>query len=170
MNAPTHPLIAAGNALAELAREIAADAIAASGDVMDGAHAEALALEWENALDSHQSDKESEIATPWSRRNQYAGQMRNAYVDGCLDAMDSVRDIRDKARYAIRSYSELLDIARTLRSGFGAALAEIEDPELLTAEEEQSLASLDIHIAAANGACARLAHLELEIAGQGALL
>ena len=49
----THPLITAGQSLAEFAREIAEDARQASGDVMDGAHAEALAGAWDEAVQQH---------------------------------------------------------------------------------------------------------------------
>ena len=49
----THPLITAGQALAEYARERAQDARQASGDVMDGAHAESLAGAWDEAVQQH---------------------------------------------------------------------------------------------------------------------
>jgi len=49
----THPLITAGQALAEFAREMADEARQASGDVMDGAHAEALAAAWAEAVKQH---------------------------------------------------------------------------------------------------------------------
>ena len=49
----THPLITAGQALAEFARESAEDARQASGDVMDGAYAESLAGAWAEAVKQH---------------------------------------------------------------------------------------------------------------------
>jgi hypothetical protein len=67
----THPLITAGQALAEFAREIADEARQASGDVMDGAHAEALAGAWEEAVERYGVEDygwrsvEPETEAPW---------------------------------------------------------------------------------------------------------
>ena len=141
----TPPLLDAGHALAAFAREIAAEAVHASGDVMDGAHATALALEWDESVAAYQPHLHCEDL---------------AYALGRMQGQQAGTGLRD----------ELLHLARCLRSGFAAALAEATDPDTLTDEEEQSLDAARIHIAAANGACARLAQLELEIEGQGRLL
>jgi hypothetical protein len=141
----SHALIEAGHALAAFAREIAAEAIRASGDVMDGAHAEALAAAWEEELRMHNADREAE------------------HLAHALGRMAG-------AQQGTAQRDELLHLARCLRSGFVAALADGCDRDALTAEEAQSLDATHVYIAAANGAANRLAQLELEIDGQGRLL
>lgn len=138
-------LIEAGHALACFAREIAAEAVRASGDVMDGAEAEALATAWQEAIAAYQPHMHTEHL---------------AHALGRMQGQQAGTALRD----------ELLHIARCLRSGFAAALAEATDPDTLTDEEDASLDAVQIHIAAANGACARLAQLDLEIEGQGRML
>lgn len=139
----THPIILAGHELAAFARDIAAEARRSSGDVMDGAYAEAMADSWQKALAAYQPLDTEQLAHALGRmQGQQAG--------------TALRD-------------ELLHLARCLRAGFGAALVQIADPDTLTDEEEESLDAARIHIAAANGACARLAQLEADLAGQGAL-
>lgn len=138
----TTPLLDAGNALATFAREIDAEMIRASGDLMDGA--EALAAAWQEALAAYQPRLHCEDL---------------AHALGRMQGQQAGAALRD----------ELLHLARCLRSGFGAALSQIADPDTLTDEEEESLDAAHIHIAAANGACARLLQLEAEIAGQATL-
>lgn len=147
MPSATHPLIAAGHALAELARKIAEEDRRASGYRMAGAHAEALAGAWDEAHTRHQMDKAAE---------ELALRGSTTWAVGYQEGHQAGTALRD----------ELLDLARCLRAGFGAALAERTDPDNLTDEEEESLDAARIHIAAASGACARLAQIELEMEGQ----
>lgn len=132
------PLIEAGMVLAEFARESAAEAIRASGDVMDGAFPNELADDWDRAVRfAAQGVGES---APYTI-GRIAGQQRGT----------AQRD-------------ELIELATTLVRGLGAALAvsgtaDDGDP---CPDDWDSLEAAQEAIAAAGGAANRLHHLILE--------
>jgi hypothetical protein len=138
-------LIQAGNDLADFARGVAADAVEASGDVMDGSFALALAAAWHEAITD-------------GARNGEATRMAHAL--GRAEGRQEGVAHRD----------ELNDICDLLVRGFCAALSMGMDPdEIPDGREEpdmyQSLAEID----AATGAVARLKVLWLEDGGQQTL-
>jgi hypothetical protein len=142
------PLIEAGTALAELAREIAAESIRASRDVMDGAFATELAEDWDRAVRFAPLGVGESVPYAIGRM---AGEQRGT----------ATRD-------------ELIDIATSLVRGLGAALAlsgDMEDIDDLglNAEEFQSVEASQLLIAAALGSANRLHTLILDAEGQQSL-
>ena len=132
-------IIEAGAALAELAREIAAESVRASGDVMDGACAIELAEQWDRACRFYEHQVGESVPYTLGRM---AGQEKGT---------------------ALRE--ELIELGVTLVRGFGAALALAGDPpDDLTDTEYDSLEQVQLIIAAANGAAARLRDLVVETA------
>jgi hypothetical protein len=145
------PLLEAGNALAELAREVAAESIRASGDVMDGAWA-------------------TELAEDWDRAVRYAAQGVGESVPYTIGRMAG-----EQRGTAMRD--ELIDIATSLVRGLGAAMAlagyldDLDDLDTLNlrADEIESVDAAHALITAALGSVNRLHTLILEAEGQQSL-
>jgi len=155
-----YPLITAGQALAEYARERAQDARQASGDLMDGAHAEALAAAWAEALARHERGQADERAANAALRGS------TTWTIGWQEGRQVGQAERDT----------LWEISGDLMRGLGAICTllpsdvgeewTVPDPADLLDEELASLAETQALIDTALRAAYRLHKLRLARDGQ----